>query len=524
MSVTDGSASEGGVSTGSARRTPSVLLAERTKEELHMRQGRVMHDDTVQFKTYAVFRHGAHHVVQQSVGYSSDGDLVLDKTEAYQSADNARHGSQGQLTRVGVEVDAKVCLNDPKAKPKDYHTDGDAALDARRYKHLKKYPGVKNPKNKKVRNRLRNDHMAAGEGRFLYKASVDDSDDDDDAVGFKRTPIFGAIPDSIRKTLHREEGAHDAELEKLGLDADTICDPLPPPASAMRSGGGACAGGGKHHELVDASAAAARFNQLPANLKGELHHAMTTTFMPQFIQELDQRFARFISGVDEPVPVTVGGGTASPCTETATVSAGTAGSEEPFPSAAAGAAPQRHADPQGASLSPPSTLSPTTPVNLSSGTSPTPAGAPTPGGGSGGVGGKKGKLGGKKGSRKGSAPTGGRTLEVICADGYGRLVCHGVAQYYRLFSASETRRDPSTGQDVRVTVVSCPKKTQSLPPPSMSLHDYLMGGRLRTCSMIAADASSEDSGDGDGVRSPVKEGRAKRFTRHSQANVEVAET
>jgi hypothetical protein len=72
----------------------------------------------------------------------------------------------------------------------------------------------------------------------------------------------------------------------------------------------------------------------------------------------------------------------------------------------------------------------------------------------------------------------GKKITVNLADGYCRLVCHGVAAFYKLLSSSVD--DPTTNE--RVTVMSLPNKPVEL--PTQTLLSHLGGGK--TASIYAS--------------------------------------
>lgn len=337
MAVTD-------TTSDSEGRSPGQMLHARAREALNVRQGPVTHQEQISYHAYACYRHGSKQVHTRSVGYSSEGDLVLEKREVAVTSDS----EPNVLRRVHVAVDSSVCLN-PKAKPTDPQTDGE--LDEkwqRRMNKLKKYPGVKCPKNRKIRNRLENDHFARGLARQLYEASRADSEADVPESQRPNDDFIPQIPRHMRWLLDVDEDTQRREMHKLGL----------------RMPGDDRTSKAPQHDAHHPDSGSFRFAQLSQKMRGDLHHAFTATeFMPGFIADLDRQFIALI----------------------------VAQAESPRAS-----------------------------------------------------------------------------IELKCQDGYGRLVVHGVAAYYKLQSRSE-----NNAQGERVTVVALPKKPLALPELKMS--SYLNG-------------------------------------------------
>lgn len=329
MQVTDSS---------QARFGTSEALRQRTVETLSIRHAGAEYHEVMRFRTYAVFRHGKHRVLSNSVGYSTDGDLVMVREDMAQKAvgDDA---TPGALEKRGTCIVNAVCLNPRARRPL---TDTEAAetrkLNAPRFK---KYPGIKCPKNRKLRNRLINDHWAT---LFMAKLGSkargsDDSDSDDNGAA---PPMF---PESkmFQSLLHKEQEQQFAILERRGV-SPTLRPVLPPDA------------------LRDPDSGEARYQALSAKLKDELKNALTSEFLTQQVADLDVYFTEYLR--------------------------------------------QKNED---------------------------------------------------------NVP-----LRFVFRDGYCRLVCHGVAEYYQLVSRSVTDKD---GQ--RVTLVSRPSKRSELLPPSTPLLQLL---------------------------------------------------
>jgi len=337
MAVTDSSDTDG--------RSPGELLHARAREALSVKQGPVSHSEEVSYHAYAMYRHGSRQIHTQSVGYTSDGDLVLTKREVAVESDS----DPNKLKRVHVAVESSVCLNS-KARPTSPITDGE--LDAKwqkRLPKLKKYPGVKCPKNRRIRNRLENDHMARGIARQLYEQARSDNEDALPETQMPNESFIPRIPRGMQWLLNCDEDEQRREMAKLGL---------------RMPGDHRDAGRGTQIQPGHPDSAAFRFAQLSNRMRGDLHHAFTATeFMPGFMTDLDRQFVDLIvRQVEQP----------------------------------------------------------------------------------------------------------NATIELTCQDGYGRLIVHGVATYYKLQS-----RSVNNAQGERVTIVTLPKKPIAL--PDLKLTSYLAG-------------------------------------------------
>jgi hypothetical protein len=386
-------------------RTAAEMVAHRSVETLKLRQGHVSDSDTVTFRSYAVFQHGKHKIVERSVGYTSDSDLVLYKDECHVADSSDQGGTSDAAARSGtsdhnrfvrrhVDVTAACVLN-PHARPRSPHADADHPVPKggweKKMAKMTKYPGVKNPKNRKVKNRLCNDHMATLDGRDIFLLA--DGGASEDEPSRQREALFGPVPATIRHLLHKSEDEQRRVMEELGVVDSALCSL----ANADPHTNG---------QLPDKESGAFRYSQLSTRLKSELSHAIATTdFMPGFIADLEDRFVRLIA--------------AGP----------------------------------------------------------------------------------------------GKRETVQCHDGYGRLICHGVAAYYFLSSQSETTREGD-----RVTVVATPKK--QVPLPDQTLLSYVQApppppkAQTKTAhkrAMAAAALEQQEMGYGEGGADGAAALRKKKF-------------
>lgn len=339
MEVTDSTSSE--ENTFSA----TELLRQRSVEALNIRHGCATYGEHVRFHAYALYRHGSRAIVTQSVGYSSDGDLVLQRQDVSESdSDMIAH-------RVRSEVGGAVCLDPTARRPL---TDTEAASSKKiNASKLKKYPGVKCPKNRKIRNRLRNDHFANPFAREVYNAVCEDSGTDEGEM--QARPVFAQAPSTLTSLLHKDEDVQMAALERKGVS------PLLRPSAAPAE--------------ADPNSPEARFLLLSAKLRDELKRALGSEVLTALIVELEKRFAAFI---------TRSGG-----------------------SSRAASNPEADGDDR-------------------------------------------------------------KPLTIEGLDGYGRLICHGVAAFYKLNSQSA---DADNGE--RVTQVTMPKKAANVQLPTSTLLEFM---------------------------------------------------
>lgn len=251
-------------------------LRKRSEDTLQIKHGQANYNERVQFHTYELFRHGSRQVQSRSVGYSSDGDLVLYKDQY------AMVVSDSELAVSGVAIDGAVCLNPGARRPL---SDAEAALGPKHVKgsRFKKYPGVRAPKNRKIRNRLMNDHFANEFSRKLYDACVDNADVDRDLeMGDLTRPTFPKLNKHVRDlVVHVDEDKERRELERRGVFSTPSLDAAPNPM------------------LTDPNSGEYRFNQLNARLKEELKNALSSEFLTQQIIDLEAYFTEYIKNPPE---------------------------------------------------------------------------------------------------------------------------------------------------------------------------------------------------------------------------------
>ncbi|CUE71570.1 Hypothetical protein, putative [Bodo saltans] len=254
------------------RSSVNEALRQRSEDTLQIKHGKVNYNERVQFHTYEMFRHGSRQVQSRSVGYSSDGDLVLYKDQY------AMIVSDSEIAVAGVSIDSAVCLNPAARRPL---TDAEADLQPRYVKgsRFKKYPGVRAPKNRKIRNRLMNDHFATEISRKIYDACVDHAGMDRDLEMEDLTrPTFPKLSKQMRDlVVHVDEDKERHELERRGIYATPPLDAAPNPM------------------LIDPNSGEYRFNQLNARLKDELKNALGSEFLTQQIIDLEAYFSEYVT-------------------------------------------------------------------------------------------------------------------------------------------------------------------------------------------------------------------------------------
>lgn len=347
--------------SGAAVRPAHDSLRERSEEVLHIKHGEARYTETVQFHTFELFRHGKRQVQSRSVGYSSDGDLVMFKDKYAMVSD-----SDGELVQdAGVAVDHAVCLN-PAARRPLSETEAQLAPSKIKAPRFRKYPGIKCPKNRKVRNRLMNDHFSNQFARKIFEACQQNVDLDTQLQDEDLSrPVFPSLSRDISsRVVHVEEDRERREFERLGVQLTPPLHPANPP-------------------VLDPNSGEARFQALNSKLRDELRNALGSEFLTQQIVDLETYFTRYITGK---------------------------------------------------------------------------------------------LLEHEGGNTSDDAP-----MVFQFRDGYGRLVCHGVAAYYNLISTSRT-----TEAGDRQTVVSLPKKSGTVALPTQTLMQVLCRRNGRSPVMSGA--------------------------------------
>lgn len=310
------------------QQTPSGALRQATTEQMTIQNGPMQYSQEMHFHTYDVYRHGKHQIHTRSVGYSSDGDLVMTR-EDYSEPSDVDNG----FVRKRTEISEPTVLNPHARRPlTDQEMEGNRKIHINRPRY-KKYPGIRIPKNRKVRNRLLNDYFAHEMAREILVKAQEFRKNKPEELETTTTPgpSFTDLPKAVLRAFDLEGEEQLLEFERLHVHPDVVAPQTrnvrPPPHPDSPEG---------------------RFQALNTRLRGELQHALNSEFLTQQIEDLEVHFANFIKD-----------------------------------------------------------------------------GATTP-----------------------------ESLVFHFKDGYGRLICHGVAAYYLLVSESHTVMD---GSGVKLTYVSLPK-------------------------------------------------------------------
>ena len=244
--------------------------------------------------------------------------------------------------------DAPLCMDPAAPKPREVVSEGELRQ-ASRNLWRRKYPGVKCPKNRKVRNRLMNDYFVNEHTRPMQlfhaqnqsnkkketsggqngnDSEDDDSDDSDDDMmlddfqyqmanhsarskknssggqQFKRRKLLSFTPKHLpvgfADFADKTERQQQAILEKLGMAENS---------STTSNGGFAFSSSGglqdkssqqNQGKRPDMDSTEGRWNRLPQKHKQEISHALTNTeFMPGFVRDVEQQIRQFLSSWHE---------------------------------------------------------------------------------------------------------------------------------------------------------------------------------------------------------------------------------
>lgn len=246
------------------------LRSQHGTESLTVTNGPQQYQQEMHFHTYEVYRHGSRQIHSRSVGYSSDGDLVMTR-EDYSEPSDVDNG----VTRLRTVISNPTVLDPTARRPLT-----DSELNSKKKLHLrrpryKKYPGVYAPRNKRIRNRLMNDYFVGKQAMQLLNAARERREEgiDDDTPPPKKKS-FQDLPSSVLKAFDLADEAQERELKRLG---------------AMRD-----ANAGHAQPSKDPDSAEGRFQKLNLRLRGELQHALGSEFLSQQIEDLEVCFSEFI--------------------------------------------------------------------------------------------------------------------------------------------------------------------------------------------------------------------------------------
>lgn len=259
MNVTD--------STPSVQKTSS-LLSNRTTECMTIQQGKLAYTEKVHFQTYDLFRHGKGKIHTRSVGYSEEGDLVMFREDLSEAAGDV----QPAVRRTAMIYNATVL--DPSAQAP---TSPDSAPPPHvSHRSKKKYPGIRVPRNKKIRNRLQNDFFASDEAKPILDQAREFEKEEERERGknedkFATKPIFCPLPHPLDLTF-------DVPDENGGSVAEKFWSPpqKPPPTP------------------IDPNSPEARLQLLNTRLRAEVQRALSSEFLSQQMEDLEANFTLFI--------------------------------------------------------------------------------------------------------------------------------------------------------------------------------------------------------------------------------------
>eukprot|EP00796_Vickermania_ingenoplastis_P007242 gene7243-5091_t len=253
MSVTD---------SAPQTQTPGAALAQQRTESMTIQNGPIRYTETVHFHTYDLFRHGKSQIHSRSVGYSSDGDIVLMREDLSEVSD------VDAITKRQTVIYEPTVLNPRAQAPLT-----DTELQSRYFRRFKKkYPGIRAPRNKKIRNRLMNDFFASEEALRIRDQAREFREEEQDET---TRPLFGPLPPALESTF---DVIRDSEVRA----AERYWTPQQRPAAAP----------------PDPDSTEARLLLLNTRLRAEVQRAFNSAFLSRQIEDLEATFATYIRGGD----------------------------------------------------------------------------------------------------------------------------------------------------------------------------------------------------------------------------------
>lgn len=260
MNVTD--------STPAVQKTSS-LLHNRTTECMTIKQGPLEYTEKVHFQTYELFRHSKGRIHTRSVGYSEDGDFVMFREDLSQATDDVK-----AAVRRTAEIYNPTVL-DPSAKAPSAVMDDASSSSMPSRQTKKKYPGIRAPRNKKIRNRLCNDFFASDVAKpILDQAREYEKEEEREAKEgmYSSKPIFCALPHPLDQGFDVQD-AKDAKIAEKYWSQQRKLPPSP----------------------VDPNSPEARLQLLNTRLRAEVQRALSSKFLSQQMEDLEANFILFIS-------------------------------------------------------------------------------------------------------------------------------------------------------------------------------------------------------------------------------------
>ncbi|KAG5468228.1 hypothetical protein LSCM1_02205 [Leishmania martiniquensis] len=259
------------------QQTATEALRQEATERMTIQNGSMQYDQEVHFHTYDLYRHGKRQIHVRSVGYSSDGDLILMREDYSEPSD-----VDNSFVRKRTEISDPTVL-DPRARRPltDAEVKGNRKIHLNRPRY-KKYPGIRAPKNRKVRNRLLNDYFAhelakdiLAKARKWRKVKPEES-------GTPVGPAFTDLPKAVMDAFDLEGEEQLLEFERLRIHPKMLA----PPLRNVRA-------------PLDPDSPEARFQGLNTRLRGELQHALNSEFLTQQIEDLEVHFSAFVKSASK---------------------------------------------------------------------------------------------------------------------------------------------------------------------------------------------------------------------------------
>lgn len=235
--------------------TPGDALSQQSTEEMTIENGPMRYNTTVHFHTYDLFRHGKRQIHSRSVGYSSDGDLVMMREDLSEVSD------VDTITKRKTMIYEPTVLNPRAQAPLT-----DSELQSRYYRRFKKkYPGIKAPRNKKIRNRLMNDFFASEDAKKILDKTREYRETEEGEESVK--PFFGPLPKELESTF---DVLRDDDAKRYWTPHQK---PIAPP----------------HPDSAEA-----RLQLLNTRLRGEIQRAFNSEFLARQIEDLEATFSLHI--------------------------------------------------------------------------------------------------------------------------------------------------------------------------------------------------------------------------------------
>lgn len=246
--------------------SPTSLLSNRTTECLTIQQGPMEYTEEVHFHAYDIFRHQKGKIHTRSVGYSDDGDLVMMREDMLEVMSDV----EAAVRRKAVIYNSTVLNPSAQAPP----TDSDLpSRSAQRVK--KKYPGIHAPRNKKIRNRLRNDCFVSDEAKPLLEQAREYEKEAQESGGKEEvhTPklFFGPLPPSLELTF-------DVQNEKKKKAAEKYWSQKPKQVPIP----------------LNPNSPESRLQLLNTRLRAELQRALNSEFLSRQMEDLEANFTLYI--------------------------------------------------------------------------------------------------------------------------------------------------------------------------------------------------------------------------------------